>query len=296
MTSVAVVAHVGKTFGGGLRQLRKALGAAGQRNPVWYKVSKSREAGRAARKAVKAGAELVFVWGGDGTVQRCIDALAGTDVAVAILPAGTANLLARNFGIPQDIIAAVDIGLRGQRLALDVGVIKGERFAVMAGTGFDAIMLGDVGKNEKERRGRLAYIRSSVKAMKAKSFRTTIRVDGAPWFKGKATCILIGNVGRVMAGLPLFPDASPSDGLLEVGVATADSIWQWLRILSRVARGRPEKSPLIETTRGSKIVIERARKATYELDGGVRPPAKKLKVRVQAGAINLCVPVKYRLA
>jgi diacylglycerol kinase family enzyme len=95
-------------------------------------------------------------------------------------------------------------------------------------------------------------------------------------------------------GLPLFPDASPSDGLLDVGVATADSVWQWLRVLSRVARGRPERSPLIQTTRGKKIVIQRARKAAYELDGGVRPAAKKLKVRIKAGAINLCLPVAYR--
>ena len=102
MTSVAVVVHVGKTFGGGLRQLRKALSAAGQRKALWYQVGKSREAGKAARRAVKAGAELVFVWGGDGTVQRCIDALAGSDIPVAILPAGTANLLARNFGIRDD--------------------------------------------------------------------------------------------------------------------------------------------------------------------------------------------------
>ena len=47
------------------------------------------------------GADVMFVWGGDGTVQRCIDAVAGTEMAVAILPAGTANLLAANLGVPQ---------------------------------------------------------------------------------------------------------------------------------------------------------------------------------------------------
>lgn len=291
MISVAVIAHVGKTFGGGLKELRKALAAAGYRNPAWHKVGKSRHAGKAARKAVKDGAELVFVWGGDGTVQRCIDALAGTDVAIAILPAGTANLLATNFGIPQDIIAAVDIGLHGRRQALDVGVMNGERFAVMAGTGFDAALLGDVDRDEKKRRGRVAYLLSGMKAMRGKGVRMTIRVDGTIWFKGKASCVLVGNVGRVIGGLPLFPDASPSDGLLEIGVATADSVWEWVRVLSRVARGNPQQSPLIQTTRGKKIVVEPARKVTYELDGGVRPAAKKLKIGVKAGAVTLCVSV-----
>ena len=58
---------------------------------------------------------MVFVWGGDGTVQRCIDAVAGTDTAVAILPAGTANLLAANLGIPHDLAEAVRVGLHGDR-------------------------------------------------------------------------------------------------------------------------------------------------------------------------------------
>jgi diacylglycerol kinase (ATP) len=56
---------------------------------------------------------VVFVWGGDGTVQRCIDADAGTDTAVAILPAGTANLLAANLRIPHDLSEAARVGLHG---------------------------------------------------------------------------------------------------------------------------------------------------------------------------------------
>jgi diacylglycerol kinase family enzyme len=53
----------------------------------------------------------MFVWGGDGTVQRCIDAVADTDTAVAILPAGTANLLAANLNVPHDLAEAVQVGL-----------------------------------------------------------------------------------------------------------------------------------------------------------------------------------------
>ena len=63
------------------------------------------------RRAVARGAEVIFAWGGDGLAQRCIDTLAGTDATLAIVPAGTANLLASNLGIPQEIRAAVEIGL-----------------------------------------------------------------------------------------------------------------------------------------------------------------------------------------
>ena len=295
--TVAVVAHNGKTLGDGLSGLRKVLAAAGHKSPIWYEVPKSSKAPKALRHAVKKGATLIFVWGGDGMVQRCVDALAGCkNVELAILPAGTANLLATNLGIPKDIAKAVDIGLRGTRRNLDVGTMNGERFAVMAGAGFDALMIRDVHGAEKTRIGRLAYLRSGVEAMQEKSVRMIVRVDGAVWFKGSASAVLTGNIGTVTGGLEVFPEASPSDGMLEVGVVTASSTWQWLRVLARVARGRLERSPFIKMTRGKKIDIQLGRKLPYELDGGARPSEKRLKVRVEAGAITLCVPTARKRA
>jgi diacylglycerol kinase (ATP) len=85
--NVAVIAHKGKTIGGGLLELRRVLERAGVTNPGWYEVSKSRKAPAKIKRALEAGADLVFLWGGDGLVQRCIDAVAGSDVALAIVPA-----------------------------------------------------------------------------------------------------------------------------------------------------------------------------------------------------------------
>jgi diacylglycerol kinase (ATP) len=290
VTSVAVVAHSGKTLGGGLEELRRALADRGHPQPIWYEVPKSRKARKAVRRAVREGATLVFVWGGDGMVQRCIDALAGSETAVAILPAGTGNLLATSLGIPRDVAKGVEIGLHGTRRRLDVGVMNGERFAAMAGTGFDAIMIGDTDGDAKERLGRLAYLRSSVKAMRARRVWMRVRLNDRAWFKGKASCLLVGNIGTVTGGLPVFPDASPADGLLEVGVVTAHTAWQWLKVLSRVAEGRPDLSPLVDTKRAKRIVVELHRKRAYELDGGARSPVKRLEVHVEPGAITVCVP------
>jgi diacylglycerol kinase (ATP) len=287
---IAVVAHAGKTFGGGLDELRKVLARAGHHKPLWSEVPKSSAAPKAVRRVVKKGAKLIFVWGGDGMVQRCIDALAGSGVRVAILPAGTANLLANNLGIPGDIAKAVRIGLQGKAQPLDVGVMNGERFAVMAGTGFDALVMREVDAEQKERLGRLAYVQSGLKAMQARRGGVKIRVDGTVWFKGKASSVLFGNVGKIFGGLEVFPAASPTDGMLEVGVVTAKSAWQWLRVFSRVAVGHLDRSPFIQTTKGKKIVVELDRKTPYELDGGARPSTTRLKVRVEAGAVDVCVP------
>ncbi|HWE82700.1 MAG TPA: diacylglycerol kinase family protein, partial [Gaiellaceae bacterium] len=108
---VAVVAHAGKTLGGGLLELRRTLEAEGVTDPFWAEVPKSRKAPAQVRRAVAQGAELVFAWGGDGMIQRCIDVLAGTETVLAVIPAGTANLFATNLGIPQDIGQAVALGL-----------------------------------------------------------------------------------------------------------------------------------------------------------------------------------------
>ncbi len=290
MTTVAVVAHAGKSLGKGLAELRRVLDEAGHPNPLWFEVPKSRKAPKAVRRAVEEGATLVFIWGGDGMVQRCVDALAAPEPALAILPAGTGNLLAASLGIPRDIAKAVDIGLNGSRRRLDLGVINGERFAVMAGTGFDAIMVGDSDSDAKARLGRVAYLWSSVKAMRARRVRMKIRIDDTVWFKGKASCVLIGNIGTVTGGLVVFPDASPADGALEVGVVTARGAWQWIRVFSRLIEGDPHLSPLVDLTHAKRIVVKLRRRRSYELDGGIRPAAKRLTVHVEPAAISVCVP------
>ncbi len=158
MTSVAVIAHRRKSLGGGLPELRRLLSDRGVDDPIWFEVEKSRKAPVKAIRAVEEGADLMLIWGGDGTVQRCIDAVAGSSVAVAVIPAGTANLLAHNLGIPADLPAAVDVALHGARRRLDLGLINGEHFAVMGGCGFDALMMKGTDSDLKDRLGQLAYV------------------------------------------------------------------------------------------------------------------------------------------
>ncbi len=189
---------------------------------MWYEVTKSRLAPERARKLLKkSGVDLIFVWGGDGTVQRVIDAVAGAPVALAILPAGTANLFATNLGIPKDLEEAVTIGLNGSRRQLDVGLMNGEHFAVMAGTGLDALMIRDADAGLKDTVGRVAYVWTGAKNVRESSVKMRIEVDGATWFKGEASCLLVGNMGDVIGGISAFSDARPDDGRLNIGVVTA---------------------------------------------------------------------------
>ena len=291
MKHVAVVAHAGKTIGGGLLELRRVLEAAGVADPLWYEVPKSRKAPKQVKRALEEGAELVFAWGGDGTVQRCIDVLAGTGTPLAIVPAGTANLLATNLGIPSDIEEAVRIGLNGARRSIDVGRMNGERFGVMAGAGFDAAMIRDADAGLKDRFGRIAYVWTGARNVRAKPFKAKIRVDGATWFDDKASCILVGNVGNLFGGIEAFDDAKPDDGMLELGVVTADGLVQWARTIARTAVGTSAKSPFVQVTRARTIEVELDRKVLYELDGGDREKVKSFEIEIEPGAIEICVPV-----
>jgi diacylglycerol kinase (ATP) len=288
---VAVVAHAAKTLDGGLPELRRALERAGVAAPLWYEVPKAKKAPAQVERALDEGAELVFAWGGDGTVRRCIDVIAGSDARLAVVPAGTANLFATNLGIPRDVEEAVAIGLRGATRRLDVGRFERERFAVMAGAGFDAAMIRDA-DDLKSRIGRAAYLWSGARNLRAEAFHAEISVDGADWYEGPASCVLVGNLGDVFGGIDVFPDARPDDGLLELGVVTAQGLAQWGRTILRTAVGDPNRSPFVRTTKAKKLKAKLSRKVLYELDGGDRSKVKSFKVRVEPGALNVCVPTR----
>jgi diacylglycerol kinase (ATP) len=290
MKRVAVIAHRGKTFDGGLPELRRLLEQRGLTDVFWREVGKSRFAPEQVRKALAEDVDLIYVWGGDGMVQRCVDVVAGTDTAVAIIPAGTANLLATNLGIPKEIEAAVEIGLAGQRRSIDVGRVNGECFAVMAGAGFDARMIGDADGGLKDRVGRLAYVWTGAKHIRDKPFRAKIVVDGARWYDGEASCILLGNVGKLFGGVEAFEDAHPDDGVLELGVVSADGVKEWAGTIARAVVGTASKSPHAFTTKVHSVRIKLDRKVPYEVDGGDRKKVRKLQVDVQPHAVQICVP------
>ena len=286
---VAVVAHAGKTVGGGLPELRRTLDEAGVSEPLWTEVPKSKRAPAAVERALEEGAELVLAWGGDGMVRRCVNALKDTQVPLAIVPAGTSNLFATHLGIERDIAQAVQVALHGERRRLDVGCFDGERFAVMAGAGFDAAMIKGA-DDLTDRLGRAAYVVGGAAKLNSPSFEAKIKVDGERWYKGPASCILVGNVGELFGGIEVFADARPDDGKLDVGVLTSEGPVQLVRATARTALGDTEKSPFVRMTQGQSVRVKLDRKVRYELDGGDRKKVKSFKVDVEAGAITVCVP------
>ena len=290
---IAVLAHSKKAVGGGLPELRAELKRRGHPDAAWYEVPKSKKVPKAARAAVADRPDLLLVWGGDGTVQRAVDVVGRMrepQPAVGVIPAGTSNLFASNLAIPHDLVAALDTALGGARKVLDLGSFNGERFGVMAGIGFDALMIADASRSLKDRFGRVAYISAGVKNLRRASVEAEIDLDGDPWFRGRATCVLIGNMGNLFGGITLLPDADPADGRLNVGVLRTENVRDWTRFAGRALTGKVERSPFVTTAPARKVDVRLKRKMAFEMDGGARGVGKRFKVTVKPQAIRVCVP------
>jgi diacylglycerol kinase (ATP) len=288
MSIVAVISHSRKNASE-IHRLHDALSREGIA-PIWHDVQRSRDAPDRVRDALEAGADLIFARGGDGMVQRCAGALSHANAALAIVPAGTANLFASSLKIPKNVDDAVAIGLHGRRRLFDLGRLNGEHFAVFAGAGFDAWMVGGARRKLKNRWGRAAYLWSGLKSLGRPPFRASVRVDGTHWYDGKATCVLLGNIGSLSAAIHLFEGARPDDGVLELGVVTAEGRIQWIRTLARTFLGDANRSQFVRMTRGRSIDIRLNHGIAYELDGGVRKKTRAMHVAIEPAALTVCVP------
>jgi YegS/Rv2252/BmrU family lipid kinase len=269
--------------------VRAAMSEHGFGEPLWLETTADDPGEGQAREAVRAGAGLVLASGGDGTVTACAAGVAGTGIPLAVLPAGTGNLLARNLELPLDLHDALDAALTGTNRALDVGTVNGRQFIVMAGIGFDAKMLGSASEPLKKRLGWAAYGVAAMRHLRDRPMRVSLRADGQPPVRRRASAVVIGNVGSLQGGIPLLPDAKPDDGMLDVVVLTASGWASWLAVaahvlLRRRASGRVTRLAVRE------LRVELDRQQPWELDGELMGSTRQLTVAVQAGKLLVRVP------
>jgi YegS/Rv2252/BmrU family lipid kinase len=271
------------------REICAELAEAGWAEPLWIETSREDPGCGQTREAVAAGAQVVFACGGDGTVMACATELVDTDVALAVIPSGTGNLLAANLGLSSDVKAAVAVATGGVRRRIDVGVVGKRCFTVMAGMGFDAQMLDATPERLKRRLGWPAYVVAALRLLRHRPMRVRIRLDGDAPFRRRARTVLIANVGRLQGGIPLLPDAEPDDGYLDVAVLTPHRLDHWLSLAWGVLRRRPVV-PRMETFRATRVEVTSDREQPRELDGDVIEPGRSLSVSIKPGALCLCVP------
>lgn len=271
---------------------RAGLEAAGRGagRPLWFETTESDPGAGMARRAVEAGADMVVACGGDGTVNAVASAVAGTDVTLGIVPMGTGNLLAHNFGIPSDTEEALAVLDRGVDRRVDTGTLAGRRFLGLAGTGLDATMVKDASSTAKRRLGWIAYVPPLVRSLRDERFTVTITSDGEEHRWQRCLSVLVGNVGDVHAGVTVLPAAVPDDGILDVAVIAPSRPSQWVTTAARLATGSASDGGGITRLRGTRFDIELDAARPLEVDGEVFDESASFTIELDPGSLVLRVP------
>jgi diacylglycerol kinase (ATP) len=268
--------------------------------PTIRRTASAADGHAAAREAVDVGAQLLVVAGGDGSVRSAAAILAGTGLALGIVPAGTGNLLAAALGIPRRperaVAALADATERRIDLARAwVGAEGGASlpFLVAAGIGFDARVMGATTDRRKRSLGIGAYFATAAGvAARMRPFQVRLVVDGVV-HETDALAVLVANTGELIPGLlrprlPLLPD----DGLLDVLVARGRGVIGGSRAAVELLLGRGVHTaigPYAARFAGRRVEIVALPEEPVEVDGDV-VGAGRLAVEVVPGAVRILVP------
>lgn len=297
------------------RQARDAGWAA----PLFYETTVDDLGGGVTREALAAGAAVVLVAGGDGTVRAVSEAIAESGVPLTIVPSGTGNLLARNLHLPlTEPDTMIGAAFHGDVHAIDIGYAElvrkdGEReehaFVVIGGMGLDAAMIANTNGDLKKRVGWVAYVDGAARSLVgAKPFPIMYQVAGHRMHRATVQSVLFANCGSLPAGLELIPEASVADGALDVVIFQPKNPLGWLAVWRRVAwdnsvlrrfrAGRHilrlrTKDNTVRYAKGARLEVAASAPRPVQLDGDEFGEATAIAARVAAGALRLAVPAGH---
>ncbi|MFC4536866.1 diacylglycerol/lipid kinase family protein [Sphaerisporangium dianthi] len=238
--------------------------------------------------AVAEGPEALVAFGGDGLVHLAVQAVAGTDVPLGIIPAGTGNDLAGAFGIPRkDPLAAAGIVTGGAVRTVDAGTIGEEWFAGVVACGFDSKV------NERANRltrpaGMSKYLLATLQELRSFTpIPFTLTIDGEV-IEQEAMMVAVGNTGTYGAGMRVCPGAEPDDGLLDVLIVGPLPTAAFLRTFPRVYRGTHLGHPAITLRQARTVTLDAPDVVAYA--DGERISTLPLTCAIHPAALHIIAP------
>jgi len=262
------------------------------------------DARRIAEESLGEGFDVLVSHGGDGTAMQVAAGIAGSGIALGVVPGGTGNVLAGNLRLPRTTTAAARALLRARAQAIDLGVVQrpdgAHYFAVVAGTGFDAQLMAGTGLQEKRRWKLGAYLaRAALTLPSIRSAAHRVTVDGTSQ-DVRAAMVLVLNCGQLPPGfLRLRADLSPDDGWLDVMALDADGAFQSASAVMELFLGgrrtRNGKGRRIWWARGRTVRVEALEGAPrpVQLDGDVTGETP-FEARLLPGALSVLVGPRFK--
>jgi diacylglycerol kinase (ATP) len=241
----------------------------------------------------RRGVGLVFAWGGDGTVNEVASALAFTDTALGIIPAGSGNGLATELGVPRDPAAAVAAGLSGSDRAIDAGELDGHLFFNVAGYGLDARVAHAFAAG-RGRRGLARYLQSALRELAAYRPVTCIVTTEGVATETRALLVAIANTRQYGNGALVAPPARPDDGLLDLVVISHRPAWLAVAQAPFLFAGQLARVPGVRMTRITEVQIASSDPLLYHVDGEVHTAHGRMTGRVRPAALRVRAPASPR--
>ena len=242
-----------------------------------------------SRAAVAGGADLVIVWGGDGTVNEVGGELVGTSTALGLIPAGSGNGLAGGLGIPRDPRKAIATALGAGTLAVDVGMLDDRPFFNIAGIGFDAHIARLFNQRPQGRRGKIPYVVIGVREgcrYEGKDYAITL--DGRS-HSCRALLIAFANGREYGMGMQIAPGARLDDGLLEACVVEERPVLARFRDARHLALGSVHRAPNMVMQPVRHATVESKGDIEFHLDGEPGVVRDRLSISVKPGALKVKV-------
>jgi len=247
-----------------------------------------------ARAAVLAGNEVVVAVGGDGTMNEVAQGLIDSPAALALIPCGSGNGLARHLGLPLSIRGTLELatGRGARQAAVDTGEANGWPFFNVMGLGLDA----DVSRrfNFMDRRGLPAYARvafSALRNMRSERCRIT---SGDRTVTLETLLVAVANSDQYGNNARIAPGARVDDGRLDLVAIKAVGLAGALTLAPRLFLGNLDQSPHVVRLRGRRFVIERPAPGPIHTDGEPHPAGATVEVAVKPRSLRVLIPARSR--
>jgi diacylglycerol kinase (ATP) len=245
-----------------------------------------------ALEAKAKGDDIVVAVGGDGTVNEIGKALAGSETAMAIIPCGSGNGLARHLHIPMNIASAVGVINGGHRETIDYGIIDNHPFFCTCGIGFDAQVT--MAFTEKGSRGLLTYISTTVEQYfkyKCGSYQLTLDDNEETV---RAFLITIGNASQYGNNAYIAPRATMKDGLLDIVVLKPFPLIDVPSLAYRLFHKKIEESRYVEHRLCKHLIIHRDAPGSAHFDGEPLKAGKDIDIRIVPQSLHVIVPTETK--
>lgn len=242
-----------------------------------------------ARDAYEIGTRYFVVVGGDGSVNEVAAELKGTDAGLGIIPAGSGNGLARHLNIPLKTADAISILNQWNILEIDTCTVNDVFFASLAGIGFDARIAREFAKSKG--RGFMTYARTALKEyFSYKPKKYSLLMDGEK-LKTEAFFITFANSSQFGYNTRISPEASITDGLIDVCIVRRPPLIAMPAVAHLVFRQKTNKSRYIEIYRASEILVKRKKGKTVNVDGEPIKMKKELIIKTAPASLKVVVPL-----